>query len=82
MFSRDRKRAFAVVELKDADRAELQKAYADLRKEVRSGSLEVARDGRPTLNKDFEDTTESDLQRAELVSLPLALLMLLIVFGS
>jgi hypothetical protein len=46
-----------VVELKDADRAELQKAYADLRKEVRSGSLEVARDGRPTLNKDFEDTT-------------------------
>jgi uncharacterized membrane protein YdfJ with MMPL/SSD domain len=34
------------------------------------------------LNEDFERVTESDLKRAETVSLPLALLMLLFVFGS
>ena len=34
------------------------------------------------LNEDFETVTERDLRRAETVSLPLALLMLLFVFGS
>jgi uncharacterized membrane protein YdfJ with MMPL/SSD domain len=34
------------------------------------------------LNEDFERVTERDLKRAEAVSLPLALLMLLFVFGS
>ncbi|MDQ4084006.1 MAG: MMPL family transporter, partial [Actinomycetota bacterium] len=38
--------------------------------------------GQLPLNQDFEETTEKDIQRAELVSLPLALALLLVVFGS
>ena len=82
MVSRDGKRAFAVVELENAGRAELQDNYASLRQEVCSDSLGVLATGVLPLNKDFQDTAESDLQRAELVSLPLALLMLLFIFGS
>ena len=34
------------------------------------------------INRDFDRTLEADLQRAEYVSLPLALLLLLFVFGA
>ena len=82
MISRDGRRALAVVELEDGGFAELQDAYAAVREEVRPGSLEVVAAGEMPLNEDFESTTEEDLKRAEIVSLPLALLMLLFVFGS
>jgi hypothetical protein len=49
----------------------------DLRQKVRPGHFEVVAAGDMPLNEDFERVTESDLKRAETVSLPLALLMLL-----
>jgi RND superfamily putative drug exporter len=49
---------------------------------VRPGPLEVVATGEIPLNEDFESVTETDLKRAEVVSFPLALLMLLFVFGS
>jgi putative drug exporter of the RND superfamily len=82
MISRDGHRALAVVELEEGGFAELQDAYATVRDEVRPGSLEVVAAGEMPLNEDFESITEEDLKRAEIVSLPLALLMLLLVFGS
>ena len=50
MISRDGKRAPMVVELEDGGHAEVQDAYAALRKEVRSDSLEVLAAGRIPLN--------------------------------
>lgn len=82
MISRDGHHSLAVVELEEGGYAERQDAYVALRKEVRPGRLEVVAAGEMPLNQDFETVTESDLKRAELVSLPLALLMLLFVFGS
>jgi len=82
MISRDKHHSLAVVELEEGSFTELQDAYVDLRREVRPGSLEVVAAGEMPLNEDFESVTEADLKRAETVSLPLALLMLLFVFGS
>ena len=82
MISRDGHHSLAVVELEEGSFAGLQDAYVDLRQEVRPDPLEVVAAGEMPLNEDFERVTESDLRRAETVSLPLALLMLLFVFGS
>jgi RND superfamily putative drug exporter len=82
MISRDEHHSLAVVELEEGGYAELQDAYVDLRQEVRQGDLDVVAAGEMPLNEDFERVTEADLKRAETVSLPLALLMLLFVFGS
>jgi RND superfamily putative drug exporter len=82
MISRDGHHSLVVVELEDGGFAKLQDTYAALRQEVRPGPLEVVATGEIPLNEDFENVTETDLKRAETVSLPLALLMLLLVFGS
>ncbi|MDQ3864983.1 MAG: MMPL family transporter [Actinomycetota bacterium] len=82
MISRDEHHSLAVVELEEGSYAELQDTYVDLRQKVHPGPLEVVAAGEMPLNEDFERVTESDLKRAEMVSLPLALLMLLFVFGS
>ncbi len=82
MISRDRRSAFATVELKDAEEARLQDIYAELREKIRPHGLEVLGAGSIAANHDFNETADTDLRRAELVSLPLALLMLLLVFGS
>ena len=44
--------------------------------------LEVALAGGPAFYGDVQDVSESDLQRSELISLPLAAIALLVVFGS
>ena len=82
MISRNGHYSLVVVELEEGSFAELQDAYADIRQEVRPGTLKVVATGEIPLNEDFESVTETDLKRAEVVSLPLALLMLLFVFGS
>jgi putative drug exporter of the RND superfamily len=82
MISRNGHYSLVVVELEEGGFAELQDAYADIRQAVRPGTLEVVATGEIPLNEDFESVTETDLKRAEVVSLPLALLMLLFVFGS
>ncbi len=76
MISRNGHYSLAVIELEEGSFAELQDAYADIRQEVRPGSLEVVATGEIPLNEDFESVTETDLKRAEVVSLPLALLLI------
>jgi putative drug exporter of the RND superfamily len=82
MISKDEHHSLVVVELEEGSFTERQDAYVDLRQEVRPGPFEVVAAGEMPLNEDFERVTERDLKRAEAVSLPLALLMLLFVFGS
>jgi putative drug exporter of the RND superfamily len=82
MISKDEHHSLVVVELEEGSFTERQDAYVDLRREVRPGPFEVVAAGEMPLNEDFERVTERDLKRAEAVSLPLALLMLLFVFGS
>ncbi len=57
-------------------------AYPSIRKELTSSKLEVMVTGRLAYMSDLDHTLEHDLLRAELLSLPLALLVLLVVFRS
>ncbi len=56
--------------------------YSELRAKVRSGTLSVQGTGNVPLNRAFDTTLENDLRRAELVSLPVTLLLLLLIFGG
>ncbi len=58
------------------------KEYASVRSLVHSDTLDVFATGDTAINHDFDRTLQADLQRAELVSLPLTLLLLLLVFGT
>ncbi len=80
-FSRDRHAATVDVALKDPlDVA--SDYYGELRALVRSDTLDVQATGVVAITYGFNQVLESDLQRAETVSLPLALVLLLIVFGT
>lgn len=80
-FSRDGNDALAVISL-TGDFSEAQEYYVEIREMIRSDRLTVTATGNLAVNHDFNVILEEDLQRAELVSLPLALVLLLIVFGS
>ena len=56
--------------------------FAEIRSQVRSDTLEVLTAGPAAMNHDFEQIMRRDLHRAELLVLPLVLLLLLLVFGS
>jgi RND superfamily putative drug exporter len=62
--------------------AQAGKYYAELRGLVRSDRLDIVATGNLPINADFTATTEHDLRRAEFVGLPLALVILLLVFGA
>src|SRR5436309_5596902 len=56
--------------------------YPELRARVRSDLLQVEATGVLAITHGFNVVLQEDLRRAETVSLPLALILLLIVFGS
>jgi putative drug exporter of the RND superfamily len=56
--------------------------FAEIRGQVRSDTLEILTAGPAAMNHDFEQIMRRDLHRAELLVLPLVLVLLLLVFGS
>jgi uncharacterized membrane protein YdfJ with MMPL/SSD domain len=64
------------------DYREALAAYPAVRREIRSDRLTIACTGRVPYANDLDRTLEHDLLRAEVVSLPLALLVLLYVFRT
>ena len=81
MVSADGHRVLALVALKGGLFSAVR-AYPRLRALVKPGPLEVVATGRVAFLRDLDVTLEKDLLLAELVSLPLALFVLLAVFGS
>ena len=79
--SRDGHAIIASVRLRDGQAA-ANRYVAELEQEVRSPVLKVVFTGNLLLNKAFNDTLESDLHRAEAISLPVALLLLVLIFGA
>ena len=90
LISRDGRGVLAVVELKGVAAAFslLEFAvlppdvYPSLRAKVKTETLEVLPVGNIPLNHDFTEVTRADLRRAELVILPVVVVLLLFVFGS
>ncbi len=81
MTSKDGHHVFAQVSLKD-DYPTARQFYKQMRTEVHSDQLEVLGTGAVAIGADFDKYLQSDLQRAELVSLILILPLLLIVFAT
>jgi len=81
LLSRDGHGMLAFVQLKDP-RSVAEVYFEDLRSLVRSDSLTILATGGLPINRDFDVILDRDLQRAEIVSLPVALILMLIVFGT
>lgn len=78
--SRDGRRAFVLVSMRDGLEAAL-KEYPALRARVVSDQFDILATGVLPLEEDFARVSEADLRRAELFALPLTLLLLTVVFG-
>lgn len=73
--------ALALISL-SGDFATALAGYPDIRRELEGGALTVTCTGKIPFTHDLNVTLEHDLLKAELVSLPVALLLLLLVFRT
>ena len=64
------------------DFSQARAQYGEIRGEVHSNSLSITATGDVPLAYDFDTYLASDLSRSEVVSLPLALILLVIVFAT
>ena len=81
LLSRDQHATLVSVTLRDF-RSVADGYWEDLRATVHSDSLRVLATGSLPVNHELTTTLNADLQRAELVSLPVALVLLVLVFGT
>jgi len=81
LVARDQHGTLVSVTLTDV-RSVADRYWESLRTTVRSDTLRVMATGNLPINHDINQTLNADLQRAEYVSLPVALLLLLLVFGT
>src|SRR5712692_4042634 len=79
--STNSRQALVSVDLKSTG-MQARKDYDALRAQVHSDTLTVMGTGFVAINEAFNKTLEADLQRAEFVTLPLTLLLLVIIFAS
>ena len=81
MVSTDKHSVLAQVGLR-IDFSQARAQYGDIRSEVHSNVLRITATGDVPLAYDFDTYLASDLRTSETVSLPLALILLVIVFGT
>jgi RND superfamily putative drug exporter len=81
LISRDGHEALVRVDIKHTGN-QAAADYAALRAQIHASGLSVTGTGQVPINHAFNTTLESDLSRAETVSLPLALILLLLIFGT
>jgi len=79
--SKDAHKALVNVELKD-DSHTAQSYIDQVVAKVHSSSLSVVATGQVPINKAFSHALEDDLQRAEVVALPVTLLLLVLIFAT
>jgi RND superfamily putative drug exporter len=81
LISRDSHKVQVIVELKDPSKT-AQGYLNELVAEVHPGPLAVVVTGQVPLNTAFNKTLEQDLQRAEVIALPVILLLLVLIFAA
>ena len=79
--SRDGHGVLAQIGLRD-DFTTAAQYYPEIRSHIHSAQLQATFTGYHAFNSDLEKTLQEDLRRAEIVTMPLALIVLLLVFGS
>src|SRR4051812_15632474 len=81
LLSRDGHKTLVSVQLRDF-RGVADRYWDQLRSTVRSDTLRVYATGNLPINHELNRTLSTDLSRAEVVSLPVALVLLVLVFGT
>ena len=81
LLSRDGHKTLVSVQLRDL-RSVADRYYEQLRASVHSDTLRVYATGNLPINHELNKTLNADLSRAEVVSLPIALILLVLVFGT
>jgi RND superfamily putative drug exporter len=81
LISEDRRSSVAVLNF-DASMATVQKEVETIRESLRGTELEAYVTGEPAVNRDLTDQSFTDLRRVEVYGLPVALIALIVVFGS
>lgn len=81
LLSQDRKTTVAIVPL-EGDEGETQERVPDVRDAVGAISLGHYVTGLPAINYDFAHTSEVDLKRAEMFTIPLVLFLLILTFRT
>ncbi|MBA3337810.1 MAG: MMPL family transporter, partial [Chloroflexia bacterium] len=81
LLSADSHSSMAIISL-TRDIRKATREFSAFRDQIKSDRLEVLVGGWPATSKSFTEISERDLARAELISLPLTLLLLVLVFGS
>ena len=81
LVSADKHTTFALVPL-EGNEGDIQELVPDLRASVQDISLEHYVTGTPAVNSDLQTTSEKDLQRSEVFTVPIVLILLLLVFRT
>lgn len=81
LVSADKRTTLAVVTL-DEDEYLAQKRVSKLRDALKGLTIEHNVTGLPAISYDLEHTSEEDLKRAELITIPIVLVLLLLVFRT
>ena len=81
MVASDGRTTYAFV-LLDASIDDAVELFPTVRANLRPGDLQVWATGGIAIFSDLDDASEEDLRRAELITLPLVLIALVVVFGS
>jgi RND superfamily putative drug exporter len=79
--SRDRHTAYEVVGL-SVDPERSQEVMPEIERRLKPTELEMLVGGGPAFYADVERTSQEDLRRAEILAFPIALVVLVLVFGS
>jgi RND superfamily putative drug exporter len=80
--SRDGHETFAVVHLVASDETAKEQAYQTIDPLIASPSLQITVGGNIPINLAFNKQIGADIERAEMVTLPIVALLLVIVFGG
>jgi putative drug exporter of the RND superfamily len=79
--SRNQHEALVVVDMKD-DSVVAQKYLSSILAKIHPGILNVVATGQVPINMAFNTTLEQDLNRAEIIALPITLILLVLIFAS
>ena len=82
MVSTDRHATYAVLELAGADAPAQAKTYQAIKDDLSAPGLDVQVAGSAAIFDEINTTVENDIARAEGLSMPILLVLLLVIFGS
>jgi uncharacterized membrane protein YdfJ with MMPL/SSD domain len=80
--SKDRHATYASVQLRGATQEDRKKAYEKVRDDLVAPGLTTRRGGNVAVSADISTQTAKDLARADMISMPILLVLLVVIFGS